>query len=53
MTLLRIFPYAAIKFVAYEQFRAALIKSKEQETSWRRTLSGSAAGMYPWIQWHT
>ena len=44
-TLLRIFPYAAIKFVAYEQFRAVLINSKEQETPFRRFLSGSLAGV--------
>lgn len=44
-TLLRIFPYAASKFIAYEQFRARLITSKEQETAWRRLLAGSAAGV--------
>lgn len=44
-TLLRIFPYAAIKFVAYEQLRAVLINSKEQETPFRRFMSGSLAGM--------
>lgn len=44
-TLLRIFPYAAIKFVAYEQIRAVLIRSKDQETPFRRFTSGSLAGM--------
>ncbi|KAF8448336.1 mitochondrial carrier domain-containing protein [Terfezia claveryi] len=44
-TLLRIFPYAAIKFVAYEQIRAVLIRSKEQETPFRRFTSGSLAGV--------
>lgn len=44
-TLLRIFPYAAIKFVAYEQIRAVFIQSKEQETTVRRFMSGSLAGM--------
>lgn len=44
-TLLRIFPYAAIKFLAYEQFRAILIQSKDQETSIRRLISGSLAGV--------
>ncbi|KAF8462043.1 putative mitochondrial carrier protein [Kalaharituber pfeilii] len=44
-TLLRIFPYAAIKFVAYEQVRAILIKSEDQETPARRFLSGSLAGV--------
>ena len=43
-TLLRIFPYAAVKFVAYEQFRAQLIKSPEQETVLRRLAAGAAAG---------
>ena len=44
-TLLRIFPYAAIKFQAYEQIRAAVIKGPEQETAGRRLFCGSAAGM--------
>lgn len=44
-TLLRIFPYAAIKFLAYEQIRAVVITSREQETSFRRLISGSMAGI--------
>ena len=44
-TLLRIFPYAAIKFLAYEQVRAILIKDKSQETPLRRLVSGSVAGV--------
>ncbi|KAF2120702.1 ADP,ATP carrier protein [Lophiotrema nucula] len=44
-TLLRIFPYAGIKFLAYEQIRAAVIKTKAQETPGRRFISGSMAGM--------
>jgi solute carrier family 25 protein 16 len=44
-TLLRIFPYAAIKFVAYEQIRYLLIRSPVQETPIRRLLSGSLAGI--------
>jgi len=44
-TLLRIFPYAGIKFLAYEQVRALLIKDKSKETSVRRFLSGSLAGI--------
>ncbi|KAI9797459.1 MAG: hypothetical protein M1833_005499 [Piccolia ochrophora] len=44
-TLLRIFPYAAIKFLAYEQFRAVLIRGPHQETPWRRLASGSLAGV--------
>lgn len=43
-TLLRIFPYAGIKFLAYEQVRAAMIKDHTQETPVRRFLSGSLAG---------
>ena len=43
-TLLRIFPYAAIKFAAYEQIRAVMIANKAQETSLRRFFSGSLAG---------
>ena len=44
-TLLRIFPYAAIKFVAYEQIRSLLIPSQKQETPFRRLISGSLAGV--------
>lgn len=44
-TLLRIFPYAAIKFVAYEQIRYLLIPNPAYETNIRRALSGSLAGM--------
>ncbi|KAL8650535.1 MAG: hypothetical protein Q9210_003770, partial [Variospora velana] len=44
-TLLRIFPYAAIKFLAYEQIRAILIPSKQHETPLRRLFSGAFAGV--------
>jgi solute carrier family 25 (mitochondrial carrier protein), member 16 len=44
-TLLRIFPYAAIKFLAYEQIRAAVISSRDKETPFRRLISGSLAGI--------
>lgn len=44
-TLLRIFPYAAIKFLAYEQIRAVVIPSKDKETPFRRLISGSMAGV--------
>ncbi|KAF2226982.1 mitochondrial carrier domain-containing protein [Elsinoe ampelina] len=44
-TLLRIFPYAGIKFLAYEQVRAVVIRDHTQETSVRRFASGSIAGM--------
>ncbi|KAL8997603.1 MAG: hypothetical protein Q9169_003150 [Polycauliona sp. 2 TL-2023] len=44
-TLLRIFPYAAIKFLAYEQFRSILIPSASYETPLRRLFSGASAGV--------
>jgi solute carrier family 25 protein 16 len=44
-TLLRIFPYAAIKFLAYEQIRAIVIPRKDKETPFRRLISGSMAGV--------
>jgi solute carrier family 25 (mitochondrial carrier protein), member 16 len=44
-TLLRIFPYAGIKFLAYEQIRAFIIPSKASETHVRRFVSGSLAGV--------
>ncbi|OCK78904.1 mitochondrial carrier, partial [Lepidopterella palustris CBS 459.81] len=43
-TLLRIFPYAGIKFLAYEQIRAHFIRDRSQETPVRRFISGSMAG---------
>ncbi|KAI3397750.1 hypothetical protein diail_10403 [Diaporthe ilicicola] len=43
-TLLRVFPYAGIKFLAYEQIRSAVIPNKEHETPLRRLISGSLAG---------
>ncbi|KAI7891056.1 mitochondrial carrier domain-containing protein [Mucor mucedo] len=45
VTLLRIFPYAAIKFVAYEQYRALLMPTRAQETSTRQFIAGSLAGV--------
>lgn len=45
VTLIRIFPYAAIKFVAYEQIRNVLIPSYDYEVHWRRLMSGSLAGL--------
>ena len=44
-TLLRIFPYAGIKFLAYDQYRAIIIPSKSYETLWRRYITGSLAGV--------
>lgn len=43
-TLLRIFPYAAVKFLAYEQVRAILIPDRGSETAGRRFASGALAG---------
>jgi solute carrier family 25 protein 16 len=43
-TLVRIFPYASINFLAYEQLRAAVIVSSEKETLVRRFWCGSVAG---------
>lgn len=44
-TIMRIFPYAAIKFLAYEQIRAVIIHSPDHETPIRRLVSGSLAGV--------
>lgn len=44
-TLLRIFPYAAIKFVAYEQYRALIIPKEKDEVPWKRFAAGSLAGV--------
>lgn len=44
-TLLRIFPYAAIKFIGYEQIRNVLIPEDQYETAARRLLAGSLAGV--------
>ncbi|GAW18863.1 hypothetical protein ANO14919_083450 [Xylariales sp. No.14919] len=44
-TLLKIYPYAAIKFVAYEQYRAFIIGAKHQETWIRRFSAGALAGL--------
>lgn len=44
-TLLRIFPYAGIKFLAYEQIRNIIIPNKNHETPFRRLISGSLAGV--------
>lgn len=45
VTLLRIFPYAAVKFVVYEQIRNTLIPSEAYETNLRRLLAGSISGV--------
>ncbi|KAF3022216.1 hypothetical protein E8E15_004863 [Penicillium rubens] len=45
-SLVRVFPYAGINFLAYEQFRVAIIVSgaPKKEAPWRRFLCGSMAG---------
>ncbi|KAK6454661.1 mitochondrial carrier protein [Scheffersomyces xylosifermentans] len=45
VTLLRIFPYASIKFVAYEQIRTLLIPNDNYETAARRFMAGSLSGL--------
>ncbi|CAO3688133.1 unnamed protein product [Rhizopus stolonifer] len=45
MTLIRIFPYAAIKFIAFEQYRAILMPTRAQETSTKQFIAGSLAGV--------
>lgn len=44
-TLLRVFPYAGIKFLAYEQYRSIIIPSSSKETWVRRFASGASAGI--------
>ncbi|CAG8439862.1 6854_t:CDS:2 [Diversispora eburnea] len=44
-TLIRIFPYAAIKFVAYEQIRHILMPTRQDTTSFKVLASGSLAGI--------
>ncbi|KAI0090904.1 mitochondrial carrier domain-containing protein [Irpex rosettiformis] len=44
-TLLRIFPYAAIKFMAYDQIEHILMPTHEQETNLRRFTAGALSGM--------
>ncbi|KAH7906492.1 mitochondrial carrier domain-containing protein [Hygrophoropsis aurantiaca] len=44
-TLLRIFPYAGIKFMAYDQWRALLMPDSAHETNVRRFTAGALAGL--------
>jgi len=44
-TLLRIFPYAGIKFMAYDQIHNVLMPTREQETNTRRFLAGATSGI--------
>jgi len=43
-TLLRIFPYAAIKFLAYDEVRNILMPTHAQETNLRRFSAGAISG---------
>lgn len=45
-TLLRIFPYAAIKYMAYDKLHFILMPTKEAETSSRLFLAGSTSGVF-------
>ncbi|KAI0635496.1 mitochondrial carrier [Trametes polyzona] len=44
-TLLRIFPYAAIKFMAYDQLEGLLMPTRESQTNVRRFTAGALSGM--------
>lgn len=44
-TLLRIFPYAAIKYMAYDSLHFMLMPTKEKETSGRLFFAGAASGV--------
>ncbi|KAL0956233.1 hypothetical protein HGRIS_002389 [Hohenbuehelia grisea] len=44
-TLLRVFPYAAIKFMAYDQVHNILMPTPAQETNFRRFSAGAISGM--------
>ncbi|KAI0671297.1 mitochondrial carrier [Trametes maxima] len=44
-TLFRIFPYAAIKFMAYDQIEGALMPTRESQTNLRRFTAGALSGM--------
>ncbi|KAG2015815.1 carnitine/acyl carnitine carrier [Coprinopsis cinerea AmutBmut pab1-1] len=44
-TLLRIFPYAAIKFMAYDQIHYLLMPTREHETNFRRFAAGALSGV--------
>ncbi|KAF9350164.1 hypothetical protein BGX34_001379, partial [Mortierella sp. NVP85] len=44
-TVLRIFPYAAIKFMAYEQYRTLLMPTRRDETPFKKLIAGSLADL--------
>ncbi|KAI8899361.1 mitochondrial carrier domain-containing protein [Globomyces pollinis-pini] len=43
-TVLRIFPYAGIKFMMYEQYKILVMPTKDKETGARKFVAGSLAG---------
>ncbi|KAJ3890829.1 mitochondrial carrier domain-containing protein [Lentinula edodes] len=45
VTLLRIFPYAAIKYMAYDQVHHYLMPTRDKETNFRRFSAGSISGL--------
>jgi solute carrier family 25 protein 16 len=45
MTLLRIFPYAGIKYMAYDALEGLLIPTPDKQTSGRLFLAGALSGM--------
>ncbi|TPX34524.1 hypothetical protein SmJEL517_g02906 [Synchytrium microbalum] len=44
-TLLRIFPYAAVKYMAYEQYKAILMPTPADKSHIRNMIAGSMAGV--------
>ncbi|KAH9904642.1 mitochondrial carrier [Epithele typhae] len=44
-TLLRIFPYAAIRFMAYDQLEPLFMPTRESQTNVRRFTAGAISGM--------
>ncbi|TFK23695.1 mitochondrial carrier [Coprinopsis marcescibilis] len=44
-TLLRIFPYAAIKFMAYDQLHYVMMPTRKDETNLKRFVAGALAGV--------
>jgi len=43
-TLIRVFPYAAIKFIAYDQVHHILMPTRAEETNFRRFSAGAISG---------
>ncbi|QRV74976.1 5'-3' exoribonuclease [Ceratobasidium sp. AG-Ba] len=43
-TLLRVFPYAAIKFLAYDRVHAYLMPTRAEETNLKRFVAGASSG---------